>query len=165
MDRFSSTGRVVTGVPQLETDRLILRGHSAGDFNACTSMWADPVVVRYIGGKPSTREEVWSRMLRYSGLWAFLGFGYWALEDKASGSFAGEMGFADFKREIEPSLDSMPELGWALASQFHGRGYSTEALRTIVAWGDANLAANQTACIINPENLPSLRVAEKLGYR
>ena len=103
-------------------------------------------------------------MLRYAGLWAFLGFGYWALEDKASGTFAGEMGFADFKREIEPSLDGMPELGWALAPQFHGRGYTTEALRAIVAWGDTHLDAKRTACIIHPENVQSLRVAEKLGY-
>jgi RimJ/RimL family protein N-acetyltransferase len=127
-------------------------------------MWADPGVTRYIGGVPSTREEVWSRMLRYAGLWKWLGYGYWVIEGKDSGSFVGEVGFADFKREIQPSLEGIPELGWALASTFHGKGLATEAVLAVLQWGDAHLDQNQTACIISPENKPSLRVAAKAGY-
>jgi RimJ/RimL family protein N-acetyltransferase len=155
----------VVEVPVLETTRLRLRGHRLDDFAACSSMWADPVVTRYIGGKPSTQEEVWTRLLRYVGHWAWMGFGYWALEEKASGEFIGELGFADFKRDIEPSLKDMPELGWALVSRAHGKGYATEAVQAAIAWGDQHFGQNQTACLIHPENLASIRVAEKCGYR
>jgi RimJ/RimL family protein N-acetyltransferase len=84
---------------------------------------------------------------------------------KSTGKFAGELGFADYKREIEPSLKGVPEIGWVLASHAHGRGYATEAVRAIVAWGDAHFESPRTACIIAPENLASIRVAEKCGYR
>ena len=128
-------------------------------------MWADPVVTRHIGGRPFSREEVWSKILRYAGLWALLGFGYWAIEEKASGRFAGEVGFADFKREIEPSFAGAPEIGWALAPWAHGRGFATEAVGAAVAWSDGHFASMQTVCLIDPDNAASIRVAEKCGYR
>jgi RimJ/RimL family protein N-acetyltransferase len=142
-----------------------MRGHRLEDFEHSLAMWSDPIVVRYTTGKPQTREDAWMRMLRYGGLWAFLGYGYWAVEEKATGAFAGEIGFADFKREIEPSLDGMPEIGWVLASPMHGKGYATEAVKAAVAWGDQQFSARQTCCIIHPENTASVRVAEKCGYR
>lgn len=128
-------------------------------------MWADPMVTRYIGGKPFAEEESWARLLRYVGHWVLLGFGYWVVEEKATGKFVGEIGFADYKRDMQPSLKDMPEIGWVLAAQFHGNGYATEAVRAAVGWGDAHFGASQTACIIHPENLPSIRVAAKCGYR
>ena len=67
-------------------------------------MWGDRDVTRYIGGKPFSREEVWSKILRYAGHWSLLGFGYWVIADRASGRFLGEAGFADFKRRIEPDI-------------------------------------------------------------
>jgi RimJ/RimL family protein N-acetyltransferase len=75
------------------------------------------------------------------------------------------VGFANFRRVIEPSLDDMPEIGWALAPHSHGKGYATEAARAAIAWGEAHFGPVRTACIIAPENTPSLRVAEKCGYR
>jgi RimJ/RimL family protein N-acetyltransferase len=152
-------------VPVLEAERLILRGHRVDDFTNCMSLWTDPEVTRFIGGKPSTREEVWARLLRYAGHWALLGFGYWVVTEKETGRFIGETGFADFKRQIEPSLEGVPEIGWVIAPHSHGRGYATEAIRAAVAWGDSRFGALRTACIIAPENGPSIRVAEKCGYR
>jgi len=151
-------------VPILETERLKLRGHRLDDFNHCAAMWADPTVTRYIGGKPLSEEESWRRMLGYVGHWALLGFGYWVAEEKTTGSLVGEIGFADYKRDLEPSLKGVPEIGWVLASQAHGRGYATEAVRAAVAWGDAHFPTPRTACIIAPENLASVRVALKCGY-
>ncbi|MEY2396091.1 MAG: hypothetical protein QOF94_2436, partial [Acidobacteriaceae bacterium] len=55
----------VVNVPILETERLRLRGHRLEDFVQCAAMWADPLVIRYIGGKPLTAEESWTRFLRY----------------------------------------------------------------------------------------------------
>lgn len=128
-------------------------------------MWADPLVTRHIGGKPSTREESWARLLRYGGLWPLLGFGYWVIEEKSSSRFAGEAGFADFKRALEPSFGEAPEAGWALASWAHGKGFATEAVQTIVTWADANLPSPRTVCMIDPENAASTDVARKCGYR
>jgi RimJ/RimL family protein N-acetyltransferase len=152
-------------VPVIETERLKLRGHRVDDFARSAAMWADPEVYRYIGGKPHTEEEAWTKLLRYVGHWVLLGFGYWVVEEKASGNFAGEIGFADYKRDLRPSLEGVPEIGWVLASQGHGKGYATEAVRAVVAWGDAHFGSVRTACIIHPENLASIRVAEKCGYR
>ena len=150
--------------PVLETPRLVLRAHRRDDFAACAAMWADPDVVRHIGGRPFSAEESWARLLRYGGLWPLLGYGYWAAVDRASGEYVGELGFADFQRAIDPPLGA-PEIGWAFVARAHGRGIATEAVRAIVAWADRALAAERTACIISPANAASLRVAAKAGYR
>ena len=151
--------------PIIHTPRLTLRPHVAIDLDAAFAMWSDPIVTRFIGGKPSTYQQTWSRVMTYAGHWALLGFGYWAVEETATGTFVGECGFADFKRDIAPSMQGVPELGFAFAPAFHGKGYATEAVTAVVAWADANLEAKRTVCLVSPENHPSLRVVEKRGYR
>jgi RimJ/RimL family protein N-acetyltransferase len=155
---------LMTEAPLLETERLILRRHGVGDFDASFAMWSNPAVVRHISGRPSTREESWSRILRYAGHWRLLGFGYWAVEEKASGRFAGDVGFGHFKRVIDPSLDGIPEVGWVLDPAMHGRGYATEAIGAALSWTERHLPVPATACIVSPENIPSLRVAQKCRY-
>jgi RimJ/RimL family protein N-acetyltransferase len=152
-------------VPEIETDRLRLRGHRLDDFDDALAMWSDPTVTRFIGVKPSSEQQTWSRLLGYAGHWAMLGFGYWALEEKASGRFVGELGFADFRRDIDTSMRNAPELGWALTSRVHGKGYATEAVRAAIAWGDTRFGSARTVCLINPDNVASIRVAEKCGYQ
>jgi RimJ/RimL family protein N-acetyltransferase len=150
--------------PAIETARLRLRGHRLADFDNSASMWGDAEVARFIGGKPSTREETWGRLMRYVGHWKLLGYGYWLLEEKGSGRFVGEAGLADMKREMEPSLDGLPEAGWALARWAHGKGFATEAVLAVLAWGEGHFGRRPTSCIIAPENAASIRVAEKCGY-
>lgn len=152
-------------IPVLETARLRLRAHRPDDLDACAAMWAHPAVTRFIGGKPSTRAQTWSRILAYGGHWNFLNFGYWAIELRASSEFAGEAGFADFKRDIAESMRGVPELGFALAPQHHGKGLASEAVGAILAWGDANLHAQRTVALIDAANAPSRRIVEKFGYR
>ncbi len=157
--------RLTVAVPVIETDRLRLRGHGPGDLADCLAMWSDPMVTRFIGGKPSTEQQTWMRMLSYAGHWSFMGFGYWVIETKDSSRFVGEAGFADFKRDIAASMKGRPELGFALASASHGKGYATEAACAVLAWGDTHLQYDKTVCLINPENVASRRVVEKCGYR
>jgi RimJ/RimL family protein N-acetyltransferase len=152
-------------IPVLETERLTLRGHRLDDFLPCAAMWADPAVSRQLGRKPFTEEESWTRLLRYVGHWSLLGFGYWVVEEKASGKFAGEVGFADYKREMESPVKELPEIGWVLPVWAHGKGYATEAARAALLWGDEHFSPPRTTCIVSPDNLPSIRVAEKCGYR
>jgi RimJ/RimL family protein N-acetyltransferase len=151
-------------IPLLETERLRLRGPRPSDFANSAALWGDPEVTRYVGGKPLTKEDVWARLLRYVGHWTWMGYGLWVVEEKATGQFVGEVGFANHKRAIEPPLTGMPEMGWVLAPHFHGKGYATEAVRAASAWGDSRFHGARTACIIHPENLRSIRVAEKCGF-
>lgn len=127
-------------------------------------MWSDPNVTKFISGRASTEQQTWIRMLSYLGHWALKGYGYWAIEEKASGDFAGEVGLMDFKRDIAPSMKGKPELGFALASRFHGKGYATEAVRAALAWADAHLPHASSVCLVTPQNAASLRVVEKCGY-
>lgn len=154
-----------SSVPLLETDRLLLRGHRIEDFKACFALWSNPAVAQYTVGMPLSKEDVWGRLLRYTGHWQWLGFGYWAVEEKSTGNFVGDVGFADLKREITPSLDGIPELGWVLMPTMQGRGYATEAASAALAWCESKLQSPQTACIIHPDNAASLRVAAKVGFR
>jgi len=158
-------GRAPILTPELRTARLRLRAHRAADLDACAAMWANPLVTKHIGGRPSSRGETWLRILQYAGLWSILGYGYWAIEELDGGAFVGDLGFADFCRVIEPPINGVPEAGWALDPRFAGRGYATEALRAALTWGDASLATDRTVAIIAPENTASIRVAEKTGYR
>ena len=108
--------------PVVETERLILRPHRLEDFETYQKMWANPEVTRFIGGRPRTREESWIRFLRHAGSWSMLGYGYWAIEEKAAGGFVGEAGFHDMKRDIEPSIEGVPEAGWVLGAGLSGAG-------------------------------------------
>lgn len=151
-------------VPILETERLILRGHQTSDFPASAAMWANPQVVAHISGTPSTTEQSWSRLLRYTGHWHHVGYGYWAVQSKANGRFIGEVGFADYQRDTEPSFDGKPEAGWVLDVHAHGQGFATEALRAALAWADENLAATHTRAMFDPKHAASINVARKLGF-
>jgi RimJ/RimL family protein N-acetyltransferase len=155
---------MLKAAPVIETERLHLRGHAYDDLADCAAMWGDPTVTRFISGKPSPLQKTWSGMLAYIGHWELMGFGYWLIEEKASRKFIGEMGFADFKRNISQAMRGCPEFGFALAPCANGKGYATEAGLAVVAWSDENLTCDKTVCLVNPENVRSLRVVEKCGY-
>lgn len=152
-------------IPILETERLKLRPHLLDDFPHCCAMWGDPIVTRFIGGRPLTEEESWVRLLRYVGHWFLLGFGYWVVEEKSTGNFLGEVGFAENQRDIEPSLKGTLETGWVFAPHEHGKGFATEAVLAALGWSDQHFPSTRTTCIIDAPNLASFRVAEKCGYR
>lgn len=154
-----------TDIPVLETSRLVLRGHTLDDVEASAAMWAEPDVVRFISGTPSTREESWSRFLRNAGHWQWLGFGYWVLECKETGAFLGEAGMANYQRQMEPSLGARPEAGWVLTPAARGQGLATEAMICITAWADRHLDCSATVCILDPDHQASRRVAEKVGFK
>ena len=152
-------------VPVLETERLRLRAQRLEDFPIVAAMWTDERVTRHTSGRALTEEETWSRFLRGLGHWVLLGFGYWGVEEKSTGEYVGEMGFGDFKRDIQPSLHGLPEMGWIFAPRVHGRGYATEAVQAAMGWGRPRFGSKHPVCIISPENAASIRVAEKCGFR
>lgn len=150
--------------PRIETERTIMRAHRLADFDAYAAMSADPQVTRFIGGKPRTREESWLRFLRHPGVWTWLGFGYWAIEDRQSGAFIGEAGFHDMRRDMTPPIEGLPEAGWSLVPAAQGRGLATEVVRAMLDWSDHALDFDRTVCIINVDNEASIRLARRCGY-
>jgi RimJ/RimL family protein N-acetyltransferase len=149
----------------LETERLLLRGHVLKDFPAHAAMWTDERTLRHIGGPPRSEEELWTRFLRNVGQWQLMGSGMWALEDKAGGAYVGAVGFIYAKRMMDFPYRDEPEMGWVIAPDFHGKGFAREAVAKTLSWGDANLAAAESWCMINPANLASCKVAAGAGYR
>ncbi|HEY8577535.1 MAG TPA: GNAT family N-acetyltransferase [Devosia sp.] len=150
-------------VPILATERLLLRGHTADDFDSCCRLWSNPEVTRNITGRPSTPDETWRRMLAYAGHWSFMGFGYFLVTEQGTGAVVGEVGLADFRRTMTPSFGTTPEAGWIIDPQFQGRGLAAEAVSAVLAWAGQTMP--RTVCLINPDNYPSLRLAHRLGYR
>lgn len=151
-------------VPTLTTARLTLSAPQLSDFEECRAMWADPVVVRHVGGRAFAEEETWSRLLRDRGLWELLGFGYWSVRETSTGRYVGVVGFADLRRDLEPSLYDLPEMGWVLAAWSHGQGFGTEAVRAGLDWIDQALAPPVVPCIIDADNAASLALAAKVGF-
>ncbi|MFD1327145.1 GNAT family N-acetyltransferase [Mycoplana ramosa] len=152
-------------IPTLETERLILRGHRLADFDDCVALSRDEEVMRFITGAPATRQETWVRMMRWTGMWHLLGFGFLVIEEKQTGRFIGEAGFQEMRRDMEPSIEGTLEAGWVLHPEAQGRGYATEALKALIGWSDDRFPGKTLSCIIHPDNAASLRLAGKLGFR
>ena len=148
----------------LDTARLHLRPHHLSDLDALAAIYGNAAVMRFIGGQSISREELWNRLLRYHGHWALLGYGLWAIEERATGRLIGNAGFADFHRGLGEDFDPAPEAAWVLAADANGRGYAAEAMTAALAWLDAR-GEGRSGCIINPANAASLRLAVRLGYR
>jgi RimJ/RimL family protein N-acetyltransferase len=149
----------------IETERLRLRRPRPDDFAASHAMWSDPRVVEHLGRVPSGRQQSWTRLLTAIGHWQIHPFGPFIVEEKTTGAFAGEVGLFHFMREIAPSIDAFPEAGWGFSPAVHGRGYATEAVGAMLAWADATIAAPRIVAIIAVDNVASIRVAEKNGFR
>lgn len=156
----------MSGVPVLETERLVLREHGPRDLDAYHAMWCDPEVVRYTNtrGIPLTREQAWEAILRHRGMWAILGFGFWTISDKDTGKLLGEAGVQVRHRDIQPPLDGTLEAGWILLPELHGRGLAREAMEAIIDWCGTAVPDVALSCIIDPANERSLKLAERLGF-
>lgn len=154
----------MTAIPELVTDRLRLRAFTREDFDWYCAMWQDPEVLRFIGGEARDQRECWMRFLMNFGMWDIERFGFWLVEDRADGTRLGSGGLLAAIRGIA-EIDAHPEAGWAFLPVAYGRGVATETMTAVLAWADAQVDAPQTGCIIEPDNVASIRVAEKLDYR
>jgi RimJ/RimL family protein N-acetyltransferase len=145
---------------RLETERLILRMYRLSDFEDHFKLCADPDVMRYLlGGKPMSRLEAWRHMAFLVGHWELLGYGYFVAEEKKTGRFVGRIGFTN--PEGWPGF----ELGWTIAPEFQGRGFATEGGRFLLQYALDKMGRDHVISVINPDNKPSIRVAERLGEK
>ena len=145
-------------IPELQTERLRLRGLQAGDLDAYAAMYGDAEVMRFLeDGRSLGREAAWRSMAVHVGHWSLRGYGQWALEERATGALVGRAGL--WQPEGWPGL----EVGWLLGRPHWGRGYATEAGRAAVAHAFTELGAPEVISLIRPDNHASVRVAQRLG--
>lgn len=142
----------------LETKRLVLRMLREEDLDGYAEMCADEEVMRYIG-KPMSRMEAWRSMAMMIGHWQLRGYGMWAVEERQSGAFIGRIGC--WYPEGWPDF----EIGWMLRRAYWGRGFATEAARAALNYAFSELQRPHVVSLIHPENMTSIRVAERLGER
>lgn len=147
---------------EIETERLLLRGWRDEDVEPYARICADPEVTRFIGsGATLTREQSEEQISRFVQHWEERGFGLWVAEEKASGALVGFIGLAHLEDWTEGRHES--EVGWRLNRSFWGRGLATEGAKASVRYGFEMLGLETIISIIQPENTPSRRVAEKAG--
>lgn len=145
-------------VPELRSERLLLRGFRDDDLDAWAEICTDSEVTRWVGDPDGlSREDAWRRMAYFLGHWELRGCGQWALVEQSSGELVGRAGL--YYPEAWPGL----EVGWLVARQHWGRGYAPEAGRAAMDWARAALGADRIISLIEDDNDRSARVAEKLG--
>ncbi len=149
MSSFSIT------IPRIETEQLILREYRQSDFDDFASFYATSRS-RFIGG-PVPRELAWRGLAAHLGHWALRGFGFWAVEEKATGAFCGHVGL------WHPEGWPEPEVGWVLMAPAEGRGIALEAAFAARHHAYATLNWPTAISLIDPENSRSLRLAERMG--
>lgn len=150
---------------RIVTDRLVLRPHRSDDFEGMRRLVCDPATFEYSERGPMSGEEAWSMLLRHAGHWALAGYGVFAIEEKATGRFVGQVGPSDFHRRFGSDFDPYPEMCWSIVRRCRGRGYATEAAAAALDWLHRAIPADRTVCLIHEDNAPSFQVAARLGYR
>jgi len=147
-------------VPELGTDRLLLRAFRPDDFEPFARIVSDPEVVRYLDdGTPISRDECWRGIALFIGHWQLRGYGWWAVEDRRSGDFLGRIGL--YNPEGWPGI----EIGWLLRREAWGEGLATDGANAALTFAFEVVRADHVISLIDPRNTRSIRVAEKLGER
>jgi RimJ/RimL family protein N-acetyltransferase len=148
----------VSEVPELRTERLLLRDWREDDFDAWAALCADAEVMGWIGQPDGLDARgAWRDMAMWAGHWKLRGFGHWLLEERDSGELVGRAGL------YYPAGFPGIEVGWTVARPHWGKGYATEAARVACGWAHDELGLRHIISLIDPANSRSVRVAEKLG--
>jgi RimJ/RimL family protein N-acetyltransferase len=98
------------------------------------------------------------------GSWMLVGMGPWAIELKADAHMVGHCGFFQFNRDMSPSILGEPEMGWIFDRSVHGQGIAFEACSAALQWAEREIASPSYPAIIDLENAPSMKLAERLGF-
>ena len=163
MDWFGATGvRAWQDAPvpwELETERLRLRPLVPGDLDALHAVLSDPVSMRFYP-RPFDREKTRAWIDRWIADYE-RGLGLLAIEERTTGGLVGDCG---------PSLQQVDdaafvELGWHVRGDRQGRGYATEAGAACRDRAWQVFDVDRLISLIRPENVPSWKVARKLGFR
>jgi RimJ/RimL family protein N-acetyltransferase len=147
----------------LTTARLTLVPHRPEHFPEYAAFWGkDPGhFLRSLA--PMRPEDAWTRLLRHYGHWTAFGYGPFLGFD-AAGELVAEVGFADFRRNLGPKFDGVPEGMWKVDLAQQGKGLAGEAMMEIAHWFDATRAPKRCVCMIDPAYIASIKVAGRIGF-
>jgi ribosomal-protein-alanine N-acetyltransferase len=145
-------------MPILDTPRLILREFVPDDAHALARVLSDPEAMRFYPA-PFDRSRVEDWIARNCCRYAKDGHGLWAVVLKANSEFIGDCGLV--VQEVDGANEV--EIAYHVRRDLWGQGFATEAARACRDYGFARLPVDRLISIIHPENLASVRVAEKNG--
>ena len=141
------------------TSRLLLRQWRDDDLDAWAALNADPAVREFFDGV-LTRDRALASMTRFRADIAERGWGWWAVEVRATGEVIGMTG-------LDPVDEGLPfhgvEIGWRLARSAWGHGYATEAARAALAYGFETLGLREIVAVAAAGNVRSHAVMRRLG--
>jgi len=142
----------------LETPRLVVRELTEEDSERLYEILTDKEVCRYLPAMTGTKEEEIEKLNAYaSHVYSFFEYGYWGVFLKDGGELIGRAGFRE---------DSYPpEAGYLIARQHWGKGYATEVLEHLVRYAIEEMDGTTLQVKIEKENIASIRVAERCGFR
>ena len=143
---------------RLETPRLVLRPPRLDDLDPWAAMMLDEPAARFIGGV-MPRSTSWRALMTVIGAWHACGFAMFSVIEKDSGRWVGRLG------PWMPADWPGPEIGWALAREYWGKGYATEGATAATDWAFDHLGWDRVIHSIHPDNLPSQALARRLGSR
>lgn len=146
----------------LQTQRLRLRPWQPCNYAPFAQLNANPQVMRYF---PSTLDTAASNALadKLQAAIAQRGWGFWAVEVKATQAFIGMLGLniPTAALPFQPCV----EIGWRLAPHAWGYGYATEAAQAALAFGFNTLQLEEIVSFTALPNLPSQAVMQRLGMQ
>ena len=152
----------------LRTERLELREPQLSDVDDLLDFVGDGEVQRWIGGEAGDRAAAVETVERWIARWRLNGVGQFVV--LRDGRAIGRVGLLVWDERVwETSTyerageHAVSELGWALARAAWGRGYATEAAQAVRAWAYAECGVERLISLIDPRNVRSIRVADKLG--
>jgi len=146
----------------LETRRLVLRRSRPEDAGAISAYRSNPEVHRYQGWERTdpdgVRHEIESMSAREPGEPG--GWVQFSVEERDTGLLVGDVGLSPAEDEA-----GVIKVGYTMDPAFQGRGYATEAIAALVAYAFERLDAEVVRAFASAENVPSIRVAEKVGMQ
>ena len=142
-------------IPVLETDRLVLRGPEPGDYPDFKATFTS-YRARFMGGPLSTY-EAWMLYAAEIGHWQIRGYGMWMIHDRDTDETYGMAG------GWKPAKWPEPEIAWVIWPEKAGRGYALEAVHAARHYLYDQLGWEGAVSYIDPKNLDSIRLAERLG--
>ena len=143
--------------PTFTTERLHLRMLQESDFEEYSAIHLDPDVTYFTVRQHLDRLGTWRHMATIVGHWHLRGFGMWGVFERESGRLAGRVGFH------QPATWPEFELAWTIGKEFWGRGYAPEAARVCLDYAFNVMGRKRVISLIDPLNVASIRVAEKIG--